>query len=145
MGANNVDTFLHSPAAGDDVFDHYESFVRRNLKTAAQNKFALLFFDKDVASAQCAADPLADNNSAEGRGDHCVGIKVAQFAGEPSSATFSAGRLCCSPTLYTAALPPAIPEGPCVIGEPARPDRRGAPAIRLDRIGWRAARDRSAA
>jgi hypothetical protein len=55
------------------------------LKTAAQNKFAIFFFDKDVPFTQRPTHFLADNNSAEGRGDHCVTIKVAQFIGEPST------------------------------------------------------------
>ena len=46
---------------------------------------AILFFDKDVAFAQVAADFLADNNSAEGRGDDRVAIKFAQVIGEPST------------------------------------------------------------
>ena len=62
-----------------------EFFIRRDLKAAAQDKFAVLFFDKDVAFAQLAADFLADNNSAEGRGDDRVAIKFAQFIGEPST------------------------------------------------------------
>ena len=51
MRANDVDCLLHSPAARDDVFYYDESFARRNLKTAAQNKFTVFFFDKDVAFA----------------------------------------------------------------------------------------------
>ena len=84
-GENDIDCFLNAAAAGDDVFDDDEFFIRRDLKAAAQNKFAILFFDKDVAFAQLAADFLADNNSAEGRGDDCIAIKFAQSIGEPST------------------------------------------------------------
>ena len=34
---HDVDCLLHAPAAGNDVFDHNEFLVGRNLKTAAQN------------------------------------------------------------------------------------------------------------
>jgi len=85
VGANDIDCFLNATSAGDNVFDDDEVFIRRDLKAAAQDKFAILFFDKDVAFAQLAADFLADNNSAEGRGDDRVAIKFAQFIGEPST------------------------------------------------------------
>ena len=85
MRTNDVDCFLHASTARDDVFDDDKFFVRRNLKTAAQNKFAIFFFDKDVAFAQRSADFLADNNPAKGRGDHRVAIKFAEFVGEPST------------------------------------------------------------
>jgi len=46
--ADNVDRFLHPSAARHDIFDNNELFIRRNLKTTAQNKFAIVFFDKNV-------------------------------------------------------------------------------------------------
>ena len=85
MRTDDVDCFLDASTAGDDVFDDDEFFIRRNLKTAPQNKFALVFFDKDVAFAQRATDFLADNNSTKGRGDHRVAIKFAEIVGEPSA------------------------------------------------------------
>jgi hypothetical protein len=51
MRTNDVDRFLDAATAGDDVLDDDEFFIRRNLKIAAQNKFAIFFFDKDVAFA----------------------------------------------------------------------------------------------
>ena len=51
MRVHDIDRLLHASAAGDDVFDHNESFVRQNLKTAAQNEFAFLFLYKNVAFA----------------------------------------------------------------------------------------------
>ena len=85
MRTDDVDCFLDAATAGDDVFDDDKFFIRRNLKTAAQNKFALVFFGKDVAFAQRATDLLADNNSAKGRGDHRVAIKFAEISGQPST------------------------------------------------------------
>jgi hypothetical protein len=82
---NDVDCFLDASTARYDIFSNDEFFIRRNLKTASQNKFAIFFFDEDVAFAQRATDFLADNNSAKGRGDHRVAIKFAEFVGEPST------------------------------------------------------------
>jgi hypothetical protein len=85
MRTNDVDCFLHASTAGHDIFDDDEFFIRRNLKTASQNKFAIFFFDKDVAFAQLATHFLTDNNSAKRRGDHRVAIKFAEFVSEPST------------------------------------------------------------
>ena len=51
MSADNIDRFLYAPTTRDDVFDDEEFFVKGNLETAAQNKFAIFFFNKDVALA----------------------------------------------------------------------------------------------
>ena len=51
MRTHDVDCLLHAASACDDVFDHDEFLVRRNLKTAAQNEIAVIFFDKDMAFA----------------------------------------------------------------------------------------------
>jgi hypothetical protein len=85
MCTHDVDCFLDASTLGHDVFDDDEFFIRCNLKTASQNKFAVFFFDKDVAFAQRPGDFLANNNSAKGRGDDGVATKFAQFVGEPST------------------------------------------------------------
>jgi hypothetical protein len=82
---NDIDCFLYAAAASNNIFDDDEFFLRRNLKTAAQDKFAIFFFDKDMTFAQGTSDFLANNNSAESRGDDCVAIKVAQLVGEFSA------------------------------------------------------------
>ena len=51
VGGNDVDCLLHAAVAGDDVFNYDESLVGRDLKTAAQNKLAIFFFNEDVAFA----------------------------------------------------------------------------------------------
>src|SRR5260370_18454232 len=73
----DIDCFLKAPTTGQDVFKDDKPFIRRNLETAAQDKFALIFFDKNVAFAKRASDFLANNNPAESRGDHRVTIKLA--------------------------------------------------------------------
>src|SRR6266852_6603600 len=83
--ADNVDRFLHASAARHDIFDHDEFFIWRNLKAAAQDKFALVFFDKNMSLAQRPSDFLANDNSAQSRGDDCVAIKFAQLIREPST------------------------------------------------------------
>jgi hypothetical protein len=83
--ANDVDCFLYAATASHHIFDDDEFFIWRNLKTPTQNKFAIFFFDKDVAFAQRPGDLLADNNPSEGRGDDRVAIKFEEFVGEPST------------------------------------------------------------
>jgi len=85
VGANDVDCFLHASAARHDIFDHDEFFVGRNLETAAQGELAIFFFNKDVAFTQRPPDFLANNNSAQSRGDDCIAIKLAQFVGKLSA------------------------------------------------------------
>ncbi len=48
---HDIDCLLHAPSAGNDVFDHNEFLVRRNLKTTSQNEFAFVFLDKNMAFA----------------------------------------------------------------------------------------------
>jgi len=110
MRTNDVDCFLDAPTAGHDIFDDDEFFIRRNLKTASQNKFAIFFFDKDVAFSQRPGDFLADNNSAKGRGDHRVAIKIAQFVGEPS--THSRGDVGVLKEYRALKILPAVQTGP---------------------------------
>ena len=85
MRTKDVDCFLDASTAGDDILYDDEFFIRRYLEAASQNQFAIFLFDKDVAFAQRAADFLAHDNPAKGRGDDCVAIKFAQFVGEPST------------------------------------------------------------
>ena len=85
VAADNVDRFLHPTAARHDIFDNDEFFVRRNLKTTAQSKFALVLFDKNVRFAQRTSNFLTDDNSAQSRGDDRIAIKSAQLIREPSA------------------------------------------------------------
>src|SRR5262249_46325569 len=85
MGTDDIDCFLNTAAARHHILHDDEFFVRRNLKTAAQGKFAFVLFDKDVAFAEGTPDFLADNNSPESWGDDRVTIKFPQFIGELSA------------------------------------------------------------
>src|SRR4029077_9135247 len=51
MDVHDIDCLLHAASARDNVFEHNEPFVGRNLKTAAQNEFAFHFLDKNMAFA----------------------------------------------------------------------------------------------
>jgi hypothetical protein len=82
---HDVDGFLYATAARDDVFGHDEFLARRDLKAAPQDQAARLFLHEDVAFPQRAADFLADDDAAEGRGDDGVALEAAQFIGEPSA------------------------------------------------------------
>jgi hypothetical protein len=48
---HDIDCLLNAAAAGDYVFHDNESFVRRNLKTSAQDEFAFVFLYKNVTFA----------------------------------------------------------------------------------------------
>jgi hypothetical protein len=80
---HNVDCFVDTAAAGDDVFCDDELFVRPNLKTASQNKSAVFFFHEDVAFPGRRDDFLADNDSTEGGRDNRVARDGAELIGEP--------------------------------------------------------------
>jgi hypothetical protein len=85
VGSDDVDRLLHTAAASDHVFGHDESLVRRDLKAASQDQAARLFFRENVPFAQRSADFLSDNDSAQGRGNHRVTVKVAQFIRETAA------------------------------------------------------------
>jgi hypothetical protein len=92
VGSDNVHCFLDAPAASHDVFGHNESLVRPNLKTASQDETARFLFHKNMAFSQSAADFLAHDNPAEGRGDDGVAFDVAKFISQPSA---NLGRKVC--------------------------------------------------
>jgi hypothetical protein len=83
MRTNNVDCFLHASTARHDIFDDDEALVFDDFETAAQDEFAILLFDKNMAFAKRASDFLPDDESAESRGDDRIAIEFAQFVGEP--------------------------------------------------------------
>src|SRR5205823_14024278 len=73
-GTDDIDRFPDATAAGDDILDDDKSLHRRNLKTATQSKFAILFLYKNMTFAQGTSNFLANNNSAESRGDYRVAV-----------------------------------------------------------------------
>src|SRR5713101_2832538 len=77
--AHNIDRFLDATTARHDILDDNELFAIIDLKAASQDKFAVLFFNKNVALAQRPSDFLTDDDSTEGRGDHRVASKYAQL------------------------------------------------------------------
>jgi hypothetical protein len=82
---DDIDRFLDAPPTGHHVFSHNEPFVRPNLKTAPQDEAPSFFFHEDVALPKGAAHFLADDDSAEGGGDHAVAVDLAQLIGQPSA------------------------------------------------------------
>ena len=92
MRLDDVDGFLHAAAAGNDVFGHDEPLVRRDLKSAAQHQDARFFLRENVPLAERAADFLSNKDATEGRGDHRIALKIAQFVRE-TAANFR-GDLC---------------------------------------------------
>jgi len=82
---DDVDRFLHTPTAGDDVFGYDKPLVRRDLKAASQHEPARLFLNENVPFPERTADLLPDNDSAQGGGDYGVALKVAQFVGQAAA------------------------------------------------------------
>ena len=67
-GADDVDGFLHPPAAGDDIFRHDKACSRFDLKSAAQNQFPFLLLHKNVRLAQGPGDFVTNDNPPESGG-----------------------------------------------------------------------------
>src|SRR6266404_9796699 len=49
--AHDIDRFLHTTAARNDILDDNELFAIDDLEASSQDKFAVLFFNKNVAFA----------------------------------------------------------------------------------------------
>jgi hypothetical protein len=81
---HNIDRFLDSATASDDVFGHDEPFVRPDLETA-QHEAAGVFLDENVALPERAPYFLADDDSAEGRGNDGIAFDAAQFLSKSSA------------------------------------------------------------
>src|SRR5438874_443605 len=82
MRSDDVDRLLNASAARDYIFDNHEFLAVVDLKSAAQRQFFVFFLDENVTFAERPRDFLADDDPAEGRGDHRVAIEASQFIGE---------------------------------------------------------------
>ena len=70
MRTDDVQSFLHAPALGHDILDDENFFARRDLESAPQNQFALLFFHKNKPQPKLPRDFLADDQPAHRRRNH---------------------------------------------------------------------------
>ena len=76
--ADDLDGFLNAAATGDDILGDDEALAGGDLKTPAQDESAVaVFFHKDVFFGQMAGDLLADDDTADGRGDD--GCRLERF------------------------------------------------------------------
>ncbi len=67
VGADDVQCLLHPAAFGHHVLDDQDLFSGRNLESAPQDQFAVLFFHKNEPHAKLPRDFLADDQSAHRR------------------------------------------------------------------------------
>jgi hypothetical protein len=81
--ADDLDGFLNAAATGDDILGDDETLAGGDLKTSAQDESTVaVFFHEDVFFAQMAGDLLADDDSADGRGDDGGGFEGFELFGE---------------------------------------------------------------
>lgn len=86
MVADDLNRFLHTPAAGDNIFRDKEPLARLDLKTTAQHESAVaILLGKDVTLAQMAGHFLADNDPADGGGYHGCRLMDIQLIREPTA------------------------------------------------------------
>jgi hypothetical protein len=81
LRADDVNRLLHAAALGHDVLDDENFFAGRNLESAPQDQFAVLFFHKNEPHAKLPRDFLADDQSAHRRrndGDRAEGFDLGR-------------------------------------------------------------------
>lgn len=77
---------LNPASARDDILGDEETLAGLDLKTTAEDESAgAVFFNEDVFFSQMARDFLADNDSADGRGDDSRRLESAQLFGKESA------------------------------------------------------------
>lgn len=68
--ANDIETLLHSTAAGDDVLGDQDGFTRGERESAAKNEHVVFLFREEIASFRLSRDFLADDEPAHGGREH---------------------------------------------------------------------------
>ena len=79
VGFENVDGFLDTAAAGDDVFYDEDAFVGVEFEATAKDERVVLFFWEDEAFIELAGDFLTDDEGTHGRGEDGFALDVAEF------------------------------------------------------------------
>ena len=84
--SDDLDGFLNAAAACYHILGDDEALARADLKTSTQDESAVaVFFHKDVFFGQMAGDLLADDDTANGRGDNGRGFEGFELLGEHSA------------------------------------------------------------
>jgi len=91
--ADDVDGFLDAAALGDDVLDDEDFFAGGDFEAAAEDEFAVFFFNEDETGLQLAGDFLAEDEAAHGGGDDGGGCKVMDLGGEVGAEFLDGGHL----------------------------------------------------
>ena len=74
--ANDIEAFLHSATASDDIFGNQDRFSRCQREAAAEDEYVVFLFSKNIASLRLACDFLAYHQAAHGGSEHS-GERVA--------------------------------------------------------------------
>jgi len=82
---DDIHRFLDPAAASYDIFGNDEPLVRPDLEPAPERESAGLFLDEDMTFPEGAADFLTNDDSAQSRRDHSVGLDVSQFVRKPAA------------------------------------------------------------
>ena len=86
---NDANCFVGGATGGPDVFDDEDVFARVDAEAAAEGKMAAgIAFDEEGAGlgavgagGKGAGDFVADDDSAESRGDDAIKLEVVEFSG----------------------------------------------------------------
>ena len=90
---NDLDGFLDTAAAGDDILCNEETLACPHLEAAAQDESSLLFFNENMTSIKHAGNLMTDDNSSEGRGDNRFTIDFCEPICQRPAYGFSNSRM----------------------------------------------------
>ena len=90
---NNFNGFQNTPALGDHILNYEDFLAALNFKAAPQNQLVILLFRKNKARAPVSRDFLANDESANGRGDDRNSLKFFNFFGQRAPELLNHGHL----------------------------------------------------
>jgi hypothetical protein len=76
---NDIDCFLNLSASGHDIFGHDKALTRRNLKSASQNQFSILFLGENMAFTEDSPNFLSNDNAAHGWRNDGITFHLCEF------------------------------------------------------------------
>ena len=91
--ARHLDRLAGRPAGRHDVLDDQHPFAGREREAAPQHQLAVLSLGEDGADAERAPDLLTDDDAAERRRQHDLGVEAAHAGGDLRSAGLGLGRV----------------------------------------------------
>ncbi len=92
-GARHVNRLAGRFASRHDILDHQDPFSGGERETTPQHQLAVLPLGEDGANAERARDFLTDDNAAERRRQHDLGVEATQAGGDFRSTGLGLGRV----------------------------------------------------